>query len=110
YLSRRSIDLVQSAGRVGVNLHRVDVAVAGGLHACRLVGFGDAIRGILWFRTQSFSARHSLELTWKWERLRDLHNLHWPRWFALEHGRLEIVVVADFRRPEGGAGRKREGG
>ena len=102
--------MVQGASRVGVNLHGVDVAVARRLHACRLIGVGDAVGRVLRFRTQSSSARHGLELAWKRERLRDLHDFHRPGWFALEHGRLGIVVVTDFRRLEGGAGRKRDGG
>jgi hypothetical protein len=110
YLSWRRIDLVQGAGRVRVNLHGVDVAVACRLYACGLVSVGDAIGRILRLRTQGSSARHSLELAWKWKRLRDLDNLHRPRWFALEYGRLGIVVVADVRRPEGGAGREPNGG
>src|SRR5262249_41019321 len=102
-LSRGGIDLVQSAGRIRINLHGVDVAVGGRLYAGRLIGLGHAVGRVLRFRTQGSSARHGLELAWKRERLGDLHDLHGPRWFALEHGRRGIVVVADFRRPEGGA-------
>jgi len=110
YLSRRGIDLVQGAGGVGVNLHGVDVAVARRLYACRLIGFGDAVGRVLRFRTQGSSARHGLELAWKRKWLRDLHDFHRPGWFALKHGRLGLVVVADFRRPEGGAGREPDRG
>src|SRR6516165_979184 len=110
YLSRRGIDLVQGAGGVRINLHGVDVAVARRLHACRLIGVGDAVGRVFRFRTQSSSARHGLELAWKWKGLGDLDNLHGPGWFALEHGRLGIVIVTDFRRPEGGAGREPDRG
>src|SRR5262249_48803702 len=109
-LSGGGIDLVKSAGRVGVNLHGVDVAVASGLHTCRLVGLGHAVGRILWFRAQSLSAGNGLELAWKWKRLWDLHDLHRPRWFALEHCRFGFVVVANFGWPEGGAGRESDRG
>src|SRR5262249_42593303 len=109
-LSRGGIDLVQSAGRIRINLHGVDVAVAGRLYAGRLIGLGHAVGRVLRFRTQGSSARQGLELAWKRERLGDFDHLHGPRWFALEHGRRGIVVVADFRRPEGGAGREPDGG
>ena len=106
YLSRRGVDLIERAHRVGVDLHGVDVAVAGRLHARRLIGFGDAVGRISSVPDRGTAARYRLKLAGKRQRLWDLHNLHRRRRFALEQRRHGIVIVADFWRPEGGAGRE----
>src|SRR4051794_11695588 len=60
-LPRRGVQLIERAVSKGVDLHRVDVAVAGRLHPCGGIGFFDALTWIAGFRP-GMSAMERLEL------------------------------------------------
>ena len=77
HLPRRSINLIERSRRKRIDLNRIDVTVAGGLHACRGVGFFDTFAGVaeLWLRTR---AMQRLELAGKRQRCWNFNHLDWP--------------------------------
>jgi hypothetical protein len=108
-LAGRGIDLVEGAFGKGINLHGIDVAVTGRLHACGFIGRGDPDRGIFRFRHR-FSGRQGFQLAGQGQGRAERHDFDRPRRIGVENGGRRIAIIVDRRRLEGRTGGERSGG
>jgi hypothetical protein len=109
HLARRGIDLIERAIDKRINLHGIKIAMARGLNACCVVGFGDAFLRVFRFWLGRGLAGQRLELAGKGKGLRQLDDLDRLGRIGLQDRRFQIVI-ADLRRlPVVGAAGDREG-
>jgi hypothetical protein len=108
HLTGRGIDFIECAFGEGIDLHGVDVAVAGRLHARGFIGRGHPDRRI--FRLRCVLPDR-LRFHWPGQRQRraEGHDFDWLRRIGVENGRRRIAVIVDRRRLEGRTGGERSG-